>query len=139
MITENITSFLPQRPPFIMVGKLLYVEGNIAVTGYIVEEDNVLVENGIFTEAGLLENMAQTAAARAGYKAAIENKPVLKGYIGAVKNLVVFALPKVNDELKTEVTETARIFNMQTVQGKVWCGEKLLAQCEMKVFQQEES
>jgi predicted hotdog family 3-hydroxylacyl-ACP dehydratase len=137
--SENITAFLPQRPPFIMISKLLYVEDKKTVTGYIVAEDNILVEDGIFTEAGLLENMAQTAAAGAGYKATIEYKPVLNGYIGMVKNFLLFGLPKANDILKTEVTETSRFFMMQTIQGKIWCGEKLLAQCEMKIFLQEEN
>ena len=122
-----------------MISKLLYVEDKKTVTGYIVAEDNILVEDGIFTEAGLLENMAQTAAAGAGYKATIEKKPVLNGYIGVVKNFFLFGLPKVNDELKTEVREKSQFFRMHTIEGKVWCGEKLLAQCEMKIFLQEEN
>jgi hypothetical protein len=139
MSSENITTFLPQRPPFIMIGKLLHAEEKITLTSYVVEENNILVEDGIFTEAGLLENIAQTAAAGAGYKATIENKPVVSGYIGLVKNFLLSGLPKVNDELRTEVRETSRFFNMQAIQGKVWCGEKLLAHCEMKIFLQEES
>jgi hypothetical protein len=137
--SENITNFLPQRPPFIMVGKLLHADEKMTVTSYIVEKDNILVEDGIFGEAGLLENIAQTAAVGAGYKATIEKKPVLNGYIGVVKNFFLFGLPKVNDELKTEVRETSQFFRMHTIEGKVWCGEKLLAQCEMKIFLQEEN
>jgi len=133
---DDITTLLPQKPPFVMVGKLLSVEDDKITTGYIIEEGNVLVEDGVFTEAGLLENIAQTAAAGAGYRATVENKPVQNGYIGAVKNFAVFARPKMNDELKTEVTETSRVFNTQTIHGKVWLGEKLLAQCEMRIFLQ---
>ncbi len=120
-----------------MVGKLLHAEEKITVTSYVIEEGNILVEDGIFTEAGLLENIAQTAAAGAGYYATIGNKPVLNGYIGVVKKFLLFGLPKVNDELKTEVREISRFFNMQIIQGKVWSGEKLWAQCEMKIFLQE--
>jgi predicted hotdog family 3-hydroxylacyl-ACP dehydratase len=139
MDSENITTFLPQQPPFIMVGKLLQADEKITISGFTVEENNILVEDGLFTEAGLLENIAQTAAAGAGYKAAMENKPVLNGYIAQVKNFLLFGLPKVNDELKTEVSQEGSFSYLQTVQGKVWCGEKLLAQCEMKIFLQEES
>ncbi len=139
MITaEDITPLLPQKPPFVMVSKLLVADDTSITTTFIVEEGNVLVDNGIFTEAGLLENIAQTAAAGAGYKASVENKPVQNGYIGAVKNFVVFTLPKIGDELRTEVSETGAVFNMQMIEGRVWCGEKLLAQCEMKIFLQEE-
>lgn len=122
-----------------MVGKLLLAENSTTTTGYIIEEGNILVEEGIFTEAGLLENIAQTAAAGAGHKASIVNKPVQNGYIGAVKNFVVFELPVVGEELRTEVNVTGGVFNMQTVDGKVWRGEKLLAQCEMKIFLQQEN
>ena len=44
----------------------------------------MLVSNGEFSEAGLMENIAQTAAARAGYIAVMENKPVAIGYIMSV-------------------------------------------------------
>ena len=137
-IEKNILSFIPQRPPFVMTGELVSATDLVTITKYVVAKENILLEDEIFTEAGILENMAQTAAAGAGYKAAKENKPVLKGYIGAVKNFEIFALPKVNDQLKTEVTETGKIFNMQTVQGKLWCNDQLLAQCEMKIFLDEE-
>jgi len=134
----HIATLLPQADPFIMVGKLLLVEDDKITTNFVIEESNVLVSDGFFTEAGLLENIAQTAAAGAGYRGTVKNKPVQKGYIGAVKNFMVFALPEVNDEVKTEVVETGAVFNMQTIQGKVWLGEKLLAQCEMRIFLEEE-
>jgi predicted hotdog family 3-hydroxylacyl-ACP dehydratase len=82
----------------------------------------------------LLENIAQTAAARAGYMAQLENKPVQAGYIGAVRNMVVFALPLVNDKLLTEIKIEDQVFDVTMISGKVWCNEKLLAQCEMKIF-----
>ncbi|MEP6673981.1 MAG: 3-hydroxyacyl-ACP dehydratase [Ferruginibacter sp.] len=136
---KNILSFIPQRPPFVMTGELLSATDQVTITTYVIAKENILVDGGVFTEAGLLENMAQTAAAGAGYKAVNENRPVLKGYIGAVKNFEIFALPEVNDKLKTEVTETGKMFNMQTVEGKVWRGNELLAQCELKIFLEEEN
>jgi len=135
---HDIAPLLPQSSPFIMVSKLLNMEAGKTTTSFIIEESNVLVCQGVFTEAGLLENIAQTAAAGAGYHASLKNKPVQKGYIGAVKNFIIFALPKVNDEITTEIEETGVVFNMQTIQGKVWLEEKLLAQCEMRIFLQAE-
>lgn len=81
-----------------------------------------------------MENMAQTAAIRAGYLAKAEHKPVAVGYIGAVKDLEIFNLPKVNDELITEITIENRVLNVTVISGKVWHNEDLLAKCEMKVF-----
>ena len=59
-----------------MVDKLLYADETTTRSSFIIPADNVFVMDGIFQEAGLMENMAQTAAARAGYMAKAENKPV---------------------------------------------------------------
>ena len=132
--TDSILSLIPQRPPFVMVDSLLSATENVSRTQFTVKEDNVLVEAGQLTEAGLLENMAQTAAAGAGYVAAKNGSAVAVGYIGAVKNLEIFALPAVNDELTTEVTITDTIFNTTVVAGKVWRGTELIASAELKIF-----
>ena len=88
----------------------------------------------MFKEPGLVENIAQTAAARAGYISKTENKPVLVGYIGAVNNLQIFSLPKTGDELTTEITIENQIFDVTLISGKITCNEQLVAQCRMKIF-----
>ena len=131
---ENIQDLIPQRPPFVMVGRLLSSDEQVTRTSFRVGEDNIFVVNGRFTEGGLLENIAQTAAARAGAISRIENKPVQVGYIGAVKNLEIIDLPGTGDELITEIRIEDAIFDVTVISGKVWCNEKVLAQCEMKIF-----
>lgn len=129
---EKILSLIPQRHPFVMIAELLYSDEQLTRTGFQVKDDNIFVEQGKFKEAGLLENMAQTAAA--GHAASSENKRVDIGYIGAVKNLEIFALPRVNDELITEVTIVQRIFDATIVTGNVWCGTNLIARGELRIF-----
>ncbi len=132
--TLDIQTLIPQRPPFVMVGALMHYDELVTRTRFIILPNNIFIENGKFTEPGLVENIAQTAAARAGYVARSENKPVLVGYIGAIKNLEIFNLPNTNDELITEVTIVNQIFDVTVVNGKVWCNDVLMAQCEMKIF-----
>jgi predicted hotdog family 3-hydroxylacyl-ACP dehydratase len=131
---ENIISLIPQKAPFVMVDKLLFVDDHSSRSSFIVNGDNVFVKNNLFQEAGLLENIAQTAAAGAGYIAKAEHKPVAVGYIGAIKDLEIFNLPKVNDELITEITIENKILDVSVISGKVWHNDNLLAQCEMKLF-----
>ncbi len=50
-----------------MVDTLLSSDGSTARTTFLIRPDNVLVENGVFSAAGLMENIAQTAAAGMGY------------------------------------------------------------------------
>ena len=131
---ENIIPLIPQKPPFVMVGKLLFTDEVGTRSSFIIEADNVFVKDNVFQEAGLMENIAQTAALRAGYVAQTENKPVGVGYIGAVSNFEIFDLPKACDEIETEIRVEDQIFDVTILSGKVWHMENLLAQCEMKLF-----
>ena len=117
-----------------MVGKLLQCDETITRTSFLIKEDNVMVADGEFTEGGLMENIAQTAAARSGYMAQ-EGSEVKDGYIASVKNFEVFQLPKVDDELITEVTISDRIFDTTVIAGNVTCNGVLLAKCEMSIFE----
>jgi predicted hotdog family 3-hydroxylacyl-ACP dehydratase len=131
---DDIISLIPQKAPFVMVGKLLSVDENSTRSSFIITDDNVFVKDGLFPEAGLLENIAQTAALRAGYVAQADNKPVAVGYIGAINNFEIFNLPKVGDELVTEIVIENKIFDVTVISGKVWHNKSLLASCEMKLF-----
>ena len=134
MVTENILQYLPHRPPFVMVDNLLHADETNTRTSFVIKQENILFENGFFSEAGLLENIAQTAAAGAGYKEQTKHQNISGGYIAAVKNFEVYTLPKIHDLLITEIVITEKIFNMTVIAGKVLCGDTLLAQCEMKVI-----
>lgn len=134
MFPKDILLLIPQRPPFVMVDQLLSSDENVTQTSFHVTEENVLVANGEFSEAGLMENIAQTAAARAGYISMMENKPVAVGYIVSVKNLEVFDLPKINDELITEIKIENQVFDMTVISGTVKHNDKVMAQCEMNII-----
>jgi len=131
---EDITVLIPQKAPFVMVGSLISVDEKTARSSFLIKPDNVFVKNNIFREAGLMENIAQTAALRAGHMAAAENKPVSVGYIGAVKDLEIFSLPKAGDEIETEIGIEEQVFNMTIVSGKIWLKEELIASCKLNVF-----
>lgn len=131
---QNISALIPQQPPFVMVDELLFANDATSRTSFIIKEDNVLVDGGFFTEAGLMENMAQTAAAGAGYATINAGKPVEAGYIGAVKNFEVFSLPAVGDTLQTEIIFKEQVFNVTIVSGVVTCNNTNVASCEMKIF-----
>ncbi len=132
--SENILSFIPQRPPFVMVDELLFSDEKITRSKFLIKADNIFVENGCLKEPGLVENIAQTAAARAGYISNLENKPVSVGYIGAIKNLVINGFPKINEEIITEITIENQIFDVTLISGKIIYNDLILAQCEMKIF-----
>jgi len=131
---EHIQPLIPQRKPFVMIDALLHSDERITRTTFQVRQENIFVVDGFFREAGLLENIAQTAAARVGYIVQKEKKPAPMGYIGAVKNFEVFDLPRVNEELETEIIITNQIFDITVITGMITCNDKLIARCEMKIF-----
>ena len=134
VLKEHIQSLIPQSAPFVMIDELIGFDKKSTSTTFQVRQDNIFVENGEFREPGLVENIAQTAAARAGYISQMENKPVLVGYIGAIKDLQVFDLPKTGDILETEISIESQVFEATLISGKIKCDGIILAQCEMKIF-----
>lgn len=130
----DILALIPQKPPFVMVDELLFSDDNITRTGFTIPADSVFAINGEFSEAGLMENMAQTAAAGSGNMARIENRAVANGYIGQVKNMEIFKLPKVGDMLITETKTEVQMFNAGIVLGTIWYNDAVIATCEMKIF-----
>jgi predicted hotdog family 3-hydroxylacyl-ACP dehydratase len=136
MIEEiDIQLLIPQKPPFVMVGKLITCDAQTTCTRFYIPSENVLVFNGELSEAGLIENMAQTAAAGAGYMARQANQPVASiGYIGAIKNLEINALPKIGTTIDTETVITGEVLGVTIVTGTAKCDGLTLASCEMKIY-----
>ncbi|TDX02287.1 3-hydroxyacyl-ACP dehydratase [Dinghuibacter silviterrae] len=126
-----ILDLIPQRPPFVLVDAFV-AEEDYSV--FRVPADHVLVYDGVLSESGLVENIAQTAAARAGYLCIKEGRPVPIGYIGAVQQLDIFELPAVGEEIRTTITVKHQVFNSTSVTGTAYWKDKVIGSCEMKIF-----
>ena len=129
---ESILKLIPQRDPMVMVDTLIFSEGKSTRSALTIDAENLFVENGFFTEPGLIENIAQTAALRVGYYHSIRNEPTPPGYIGAIKHLEIHGLPAVGKRIETQVTVEQEIFGITLVIAQVWEDKKILAECEMK-------
>lgn len=130
----DIHELLPQQEPFVMVGKLTHFDMEKTVTETTVKEDNIFTENGVFSASGVIENIAQTCAARIGYV----NKYVLKkgiqlGFIGAIRNLKLHRCPKVGETIQTSIITIEEIFGMTLVKATVCVNKEILAESEMKI------
>ncbi len=134
MIDADILQLIPQRHPFVMIDALLFADDNTTQTSFTISDENIFCDDNTFSEAGLLENIAQTAAAGAGFNAKQKNNKAEAGYIASVKNFEVLFLPKLKDELITEVVITNHLMNVTFITGKILCNNQLIARCEMKIF-----
>ena len=117
-----------------MVDKLISAADKKTISGLTIRADNIFVANNVFTEPGIIENIAQSAALGVGYVCSIKNEKVPLGFIGAVKNLRIFDLPATCDEITTEIQVDYEVFEATLITGKVFCNNMLFAQCEMKIF-----
>ena len=124
---------IPQRPPFVMIDKLVSCDMVVTVTELKVCEDNIFVADGRFTAEGLMENIAQTCAARMGYINLSNGEKVKIGVIGAVNSFDIFQTPKVGERIVTTIEVVEELFQITLVKAFVRCGDETIAQANMKI------
>lgn len=130
----DVKTLIPQQPPFVMIDRLVHFDQVFTRTEFKIKPDSLFVENGLLLEAGLLENIAQTCAARLGYiNKIILNGEVRLGFIGALKALSVNNLPQVNSKLETTIEVVNEVFNITLVNATILCNGEVLVTCEMKI------
>ncbi|MBR4560609.1 MAG: pseudouridylate synthase [Bacteroidales bacterium] len=128
-----LKELIPQRPPFVMIDKMMSFNMTVTETQLEVRADNVFCKEGRLTAEGLMENIAQTCAARMGYINLINNEAVKIGVIGSVNNYEVFRTPKVGEVILTSIEVIEEMFQITMVKAVVKCGDEMLAQSNMKI------
>lgn len=104
---QSITDYIPQKYPMVMVDTLESQQDLESVTTLTITKDSIFVINGEFREPGIIEHMAQTVAASAGYVGSLnEVKEPKIGYIGSVKKCKIVKLPKVGETIITTIIKT---------------------------------
>ena len=115
-----------------MVDTLAEYGEHHVVSHFTVTADHILVSKRHFSATGLIENMAQTIALHTGYKFHLLRHTAPTGYIGAIKKVEIFQLPKVSETLVTQVEILHDIMGVTLVRAKVECAGVLMASSEMK-------
>jgi len=140
----DIQNYLPHRAPMLMVDLILDIDANFVETIFLIKEDNIFVDKNIFTEAGLIENTAQTCSAIVGKKYffdedGTENENVnVIGFISALKNVKIHSLPKVSDSITTKATLVSKFvgddYTLCTMSCESLLEDKMLLECEINLF-----
>ncbi len=136
---KEVTRYIPQREPIVMVHALLEHTDLQSKAAFSVERGNIFVRDNHLLPSGLMEHIAQSAAIRSGYGFTLmpkgegpEKPPV--GFIAALKDFTVHRNPSVGEELQTVITRLNELGSMTVIKGETFSGDELLASCEMKVF-----
>ena len=129
----DVHTVLPQQEPFVMIGSLTHFEMGTSTTETLIKEDNIFVDNGFFSASGMMENIAQTCAARIGfYNKYILHKDVQVGFIGAVRDFRIYGLAPVGTVITTRVDVIEEIFGMTLAKATI-TASALLAEAEIKL------
>lgn len=131
---QRILELIPQKPPFVMVDSLFEYTNLTGTMGFDIPKDNILVENSVLSEPGLIEHMAQSMSLHRGYQGFLAGlKKPKTGFIGVIKSVEIFELPKAGTKLKTYVEILHEIMNVTSVSAKTENEEgKVIAVSEMK-------
>lgn len=130
----DIHSVLPQQEPFVAVGCLTRFGRNSSTTETEILADNIFVDGGELSVFGMVENMAQTCAARIGYynKYVLHNE-VQIGFIGAIRNFCVISPVSVGDVIVTTVDIIEEVFGMTLANAVTRCEGTVVATAEIKL------
>jgi len=128
-----ILSLIPQRAPMVMISRVIGYSKNQIHTEFDLDCENIFVTNDVFSESGMLENIAQTAAAMVGMEARKNRKEVPLGFIGGINKVKVFAYAAVASTINTKVEILQEVFNITLIRGKCFKLDELLLECEMKI------
>jgi predicted hotdog family 3-hydroxylacyl-ACP dehydratase len=131
----DVLTLLPQRPPFVMIDRLTHFDEAVTTTQLTVRTDNLFTEaDGHLNPCALVENIAQTCAARMGYiNRYIYRQRVRLGYIGGIKNLQVLRTPRVGELLTTSIEVLQEVMKLTLVNATVRVGDEVIVTAEMKI------
>ena len=119
-----ITSLIPQRPPFVMVDRVLTCEKAEAVTEFVVREDNIFLDDMVLAPAGIMENMTQSCAARMGCINREQKDSIKIGFIG---NCAIIRQPRCHETLHTYIEIVEEVLNLTRAHVTTKVGDDIIA------------
>ena len=130
----EIGGILPQRVPFVMVSRLVSFSYPRTVTEFDVAGENAFIQDGKLLREGLIENVAQTCAARIGFiNKYILHKPVNIGYVCAVNDFRISRSPRIGETLVTTIDVTSEFGTILVVSAEVCSDTGIIAEGSMTI------
>jgi len=131
--TINVLDLLPQRPPFIMIDRLVFSDEVVTTTKFLVRSDNIFMEGDVLNACALVENIAQTCAARMGYINYVNHEKVRIGFIGSIRNLNILRPVRLGELLTTSIEVKEEVMQLTLVEASVRVGDETVVTAEMKI------
>ena len=141
----EIKRLIPQREPFIMVDGFEEGGDNSAVTTLNVCHNNYFIlPDGTMAETGLIEHLAQSCSALAGYQSLSKASPLGDGLeevppvglIGEVKHFKCLRRPQIGERIKSTITFGLTFGSVTLATGQAYVDDELIADIQLKIFMQ---
>lgn len=130
----DVRELLPQQDAFVMVDRLEQCDEQTTVSSLHIRPDNLFVDEGGLLEAGILEHMAQTAAARNGYMDKYVHGGFIRlGFIGEIKDATIYRRPQAGETLHSTMAIVSEILSLLLIKVEVRSGEELIADGHIKL------
>ncbi|MBO4588132.1 MAG: hydroxymyristoyl-ACP dehydratase [Bacteroidales bacterium] len=134
MLTSDIMSLIPQRPPILMVNRFECGDEEACNTELDIRGDNMFLSNGHLTAEGILEHIAQTAAAYIGYRRKLAGEEVNLGFIGDIKKCVISkTMPTVGQTVKTSMRVVSQVGGITMIAAESKVDNETILSCRMKL------
>jgi predicted hotdog family 3-hydroxylacyl-ACP dehydratase len=143
----DIKKYLPHRAPMLMVDMILEMDDEKVETIFEIKQNNIFIENGFFTESGLVENMAQTCSSVVAKDYFVDENKNDKidvnvvGFISGIKTLNIYFLPEVNNVIYTKALLVSKFitdsYSLCTMKCQTFRADELLLEGEITLFIQE--
>ena len=136
-LETNPLELITQRPPMVLVDRFEGIDAEgVSTTGYTVVPAGLFVAGGRMSECGIIEHMAQSAAARIGWCCRAKGRPVPVGFIGAVSRLELHDLPRTGVHLRTRLRIVQEIGPLSLAEVRTEADGRPLAEGNLKIYLQ---
>ena len=115
-----------------MVDEIIDLQPTKCTTGLTIKSDNLLVEGDCFSEAGLLEHIAQSSAAWQGARQSDNARPQT-GVIGSIRNCTINRLPRIGETLQTTIEIIAELGNKQVIHAKTFSAAQQIIEADINI------
>lgn len=143
----DIHDYLPHREPMLMVDFIVNINAENVETVFTIKENNIFIDNGVFCEAGLIENAAQTCSSIVARSYFVDDDQCdipdvdVIGFISSVRTIQIHALPKAGCAITTTAHLISRfdtgMYTTCMMSCKSYCEGELLLEGEINLFIQE--
>ena len=135
MFPMPIERLLPQRPPMLLLDRLLSCTPTEGTADTLVAPGILFrLPDDTIHAAALFELMAQAYAAVHGYQNQLAGKPVSIGYLAGITRAIVHGAARVGDRLVVTVRQTALVQPFIRAEARVVRDGEKLAEGELTLF-----